>query len=288
MIVVTGANGFIGSWMIEKLNAENFNDILAVDEFRNKKPHNYLLDLHFSKMLHLENLEEWLNQANDQVEFVVHLGAITDTTLEDEALFAKFNTNYTKMLWKICAMKQIPFIYASSAATYGNGAYGFKVDYDNIKNLRPLNHYAKSKHSFDIWALDQIEKPYYWAGLKFFNVYGPKREGHKGKMASMAYQIEEQIKETGKVKLFKSYKSGIKHGEQKRDFIHVSEVVNEIYNLMQDRSNSGIRNIGSGKAKSFNELTTEVAKSLNQTLNIEYIDMPQSLRENYQYFTLAE
>ena len=205
----------------------------------------------------------------------------------DLELLRKLNTEYSKSIWKLCVDEQIPLIYASSAATYGSGELGFSDDESLIPQLKPLNPYAVSKQEFDLWALAEEKKPFFWAGLKFFNVYGPY-EQHKGKMASMIHQCYLQIQETGKVKLFKSYRDSIAHGEQKRDFVHVSDVVNILIKLMHHRKQSGIYNLGTGKAKSFNEMVNQVFISLNLEAEIEYIDMPEEIRDKYQYFTQAE
>ncbi|MEQ8240650.1 MAG: ADP-glyceromanno-heptose 6-epimerase, partial [Cyclobacteriaceae bacterium] len=285
MIVVTGANGFIGSWMVEKLNSQGFYNLVVVDDFHRKPNHNYLTALRYSESIDLHNLESWLIGNQEEVEFIIHLGAITDTTETDLSLLKEYNTDYSKMIWNICSKSQIPLIYASSAATYGAGEHGFSDDHSIIPKLNPLNAYAWSKHNFDLWALEQSSQPYYWAGLKFFNVYGPEREEHKGNMASMFYQIEKQIKEVGTVKLFKSNHPDYAHGEQRRDFIHVSEVVEKISNLMLGRINNGIFNLGTGKSRSFNEMVKEVSIQLNLKTTIEYIDLPKELSHNYQYFT---
>jgi len=288
MIVVTGAKGFIGSWMVERLNSEGFYNLLVVDDFNEKTEHNYLATLRYSELLDLHQLESWLVNNQEEVEFIIHLGAITDTTETDINLLKKYNTDYSKMIWQICSNYQLPLIYASSAATYGAGEYGFSDDHSIIHKLKPLNAYAWSKHLFDLWVLRQTNHPFFWSGLKFFNVYGPEREAHKGKMASMVYQIEKQIKEKGVVKLFKSNHPDYAHGEQRRDFIHVSQVVGKISNLMLSRTNNGIFNVGTGKTRSFNEVFNQASIKLNPTAKIEYIDLPDNLRDSYQYFSQAQ
>jgi len=284
---VTGGAGFIGSNLITKLNSENFNDIVVVDSFENKNKLANLKGKKLSTQIDRDDFFDWLNQNNEMVEFIFHLGAKTDTTLTDNSVFDKYNLNYTKEIWKACCKYQIPLIYASSAATYGDGSLGYSDDHRTIHKLKPLNLYGWSKHNFDLWALGQEEKPFFWAGLKFFNAYGPN-EGHKGKMASMIHQAFKQIRKTGELQLFKSYNKNYEHGEQKRDFIHVNDIVDTIYWLMHHRKNSGIYNLGTGKARSFNAMALEVFSALKKEPNIKYIEIPDSIRDKYQYFTQAE
>ncbi|MEM7109631.1 MAG: ADP-glyceromanno-heptose 6-epimerase, partial [Bacteroidota bacterium] len=254
MIVVTGAAGFIGSRLINKLNQENFNYIIAVDKFDNKQKNKNLEGLKILERVDRDEFMNWLNTNYEEVEFIFHIGAKTDTTLFDVDLLTRLNTAYTKDIWRYCIQYQIPLVYASSAATYGLGENGYKDDESMIPKLKPLNPYGQSKQDFDLWALEQEEKPFYWAGLKFFNVYGPN-EYHKGRMASVVWHAYNQIKETGKMKLFRSHHPDFKDGEQKRDFIYVDDVVDVCYWLMHHRKNSGIYNLGSGTARTFLDLT---------------------------------
>lgn len=286
MIVVTGAAGFIGSTLVKRLNEDNFNDILAVDEFPQKRQYNYLNGLSISKMLDRDIFLNWFSETTTQIAFIFHLGAITDTTETNENLLNQYNTEYTKIIWRICVQKQIPLVYASSAATYGDGSYGFSDNPDMLSKLQPLNAYGWSKHKFDLWAVAQERTPIFWAGLKFFNVYG-ENEGNKGKMASMHYQMKKQASANGKVKLFKSYKPEYKDGGQKRDFVPVDMVTSSMLQLMRNRDPSGIRNVGTGKARSFNDLALEIFNSLKMKPQIEYIDIPDGIRDSYQYFTEA-
>lgn len=287
MIVITGAAGFIGCNLIRALNKLNFNHLIAVDKFDNEIKNSNLEGTKLLTTIDRDAFIPWAKENAEAIEFIFHLGARTDTTEMDLQLLRKLNTGYSKSIWKLCVEEQIPLIYASSAATYGNGELGFSDDEALIPQLKPLNPYAVSKQEFDLWALAEEKKPLFWVGLKFFNVYGPY-EQHKGKMASMIHQCYLQIQETGKVKLFKSYQEGIAHGEQKRDFIHVDDVVDTLIKLMHHRKNSGIYNLGSGKAKSFNEMVRQVFVSLNLEPQIEYIEMPESLKERYQYVTEAQ
>ncbi|MAE81967.1 MAG: ADP-glyceromanno-heptose 6-epimerase [Flammeovirgaceae bacterium] len=287
MIVITGAAGFIGCNLIRKLNELNYNHLIVVDKFDNELKNSNLEGTKLLASIDRDVFIPWARENTEAIEFIFHLGARTDTTEMDLELLRKLNTEYSKSIWKLCVDEQIPLIYASSAATYGSGELGFSDDESLIPQLKPLNPYAVSKQEFDLWALAEEKKPFFWAGLKFFNVYGPY-EQHKGKMASMIHQCYLQIQETGKVKLFKSYRDSIAHGEQKRDFVHVSDVVNILIKLMHHRKQSGIYNLGTGKAKSFNEMVNQVFISLNLEAEIEYIDMPEEIRDKYQYFTQAE
>ncbi|MEQ8474576.1 MAG: ADP-glyceromanno-heptose 6-epimerase [Marinoscillum sp.] len=287
MIVVTGAAGFIGSNLIKKLNEENFKNIVGVDKFEDEIKNENLRDCILHATVDREAFQDWAKLNAEAIEFIFHLGAITDTTETNTQLLKELNTEYSKKIWKLCVEEQIPLIYASSAATYGDGSHGFSTDLTTLKKLKPLNAYAHSKHDFDLWAIAQDKQPFFWRGLKFFNVYGPN-EAHKGKMASMVFQMAQQIRETGKVKLFKSYRPDYTDGEQKRDFIHVQEVTNEIYSQMHKRKISGIFNLGTGKARSFNEMANYLFKELDIQPNIEYIEMPQEIRDKYQYFTEAK
>ena len=287
MIVVTGAAGFIGSCMIAKLNKENFNDIIAVDEFDNKEKLKNLEGKKILKQVNRNDFATWLDDHHEEVEFIFHLGARTDTAEFDKSLLKKLNTEYTKTVWRRCIEHQIPLVYASSAATYGLGEHGYIDDEKILEDLIPLNPYGVSKNEFDIWAVQQDEKPFFWAGLKFFNVYGPN-EYHKGRMASVILHAFRQISETGKMKLFRSHNPDYKDGEQRRDFVYVKDVVEVMYWLMHHRKNSGIYNLGSGKSRTFLDLTNAVFSALNKTSDISFIDTPADIRDKYQYFTEAD
>ena len=221
------------------------------------------------------------------VECIFHLGARTNTACQDAALLDKLNLSYTKHLWRISAKHQIPFIYASSAATYGAGEHGYNDDPESISNrLEPLNLYGKSKNDFDKWAIQQSEKPYFWVGLKFFNVFGPN-EYHKQSMASVVYHAYNQIQKNGQLKLFRSHRTDIKDGEQKRDFIYIKDVIEILFFFMNYRKNSGIYNLGTGQANTFLELAKSIFKALKLAPNIDFIDTPEKIRNSYQYFTQA-
>jgi len=289
MIVVTGAGGFIGSCMVAYLNSKKFYDIVAVDKWDVKQTP-YLDNKRVSIRLHAEQLFAFLEERWREVEIVIHLGARTDTTLADESIFQRWNYEYSVRLWDICARHQVPLIYASSAATYGNGEMSFSDDHNLIRSLKPMNPYAMSKHKFDIYALFEAkEKPYFWVGLKFFNVYGPN-EYHKGRMASVVFHSFHQIMQKGKVFLFKSHREDYADGEQKRDFIYVKDIVDIIFFFMNNRKGdlSGIYNAGTGKARTFNEVAYAIFSAVGREPRIEYIPTPEDIRDSYQYFTEAD
>lgn len=286
MIVVTGAAGFIGSYLIQRLNQDNFKAIIAVDKFDNPTKNKNLVGLTIQEKVDRELFTQWLDKNYELVEFIFHIGARTDTAEFDTNLLNKLNTQYTKDIWVRCCQYQIPLVYASSAATYGLGEQGYDDNESKIHLLRPLNPYGQSKQDFDVWALAQKEKPFFWAGLKFFNVYGPN-EYHKERMASVIWHAYNQINKTGKMKLFKSHNPNFKDGEQMRDFVYVKDVTEVCMFLMNHRKNSGIYNLGSGKARTFLDLTKAVFKALNKPENIEFVDTPADIRDKYQYFTEA-
>ena len=286
MIIVTGATGFIGSCLIQKLNELKFRYIIAVDDFSNAEKNLNLANKAIMKRVDRKDLFAWLEKNNREVEFFFHIGARTDTTEFDTAIFNELNLDYSKKVWKACVSYQIPLVYASSAATYGLGENGYEDKEELISSLKPLNPYGDSKNDFDIWALNQPKKPFFFAGLKFFNVYGPN-EYHKGRMASVIWHAYQQITKNGSLKLFKSHRSDFKDGEQMRDFIYVKDLIDVCIFLMEHRKNSGIYNLGTGKARSFNDLGVATFQALGLTPSIEYIDTPADIRDKYQYFTEA-
>ena len=286
MIIVTGAAGFIGSCLIQRLNQDNFNYIIAVDDFSNEEKNRNLIGKKIQEKVERENFFDWLDANYQEVEFCFHIGARTDTTEFDVEIFNKLNLNYSKKIWKKCYEYQIPLVYASSAATYGLGENGYDDNESLIPQLKPLNPYGDSKNDFDIWALKQEEQPFFWAGLKFFNVYGPN-EFHKGRMASVIWHTFNQIKKTGSMKLFRSHNPEFKDGEQMRDFVYVKDVVEVCMFLMHHRKNSGIYNLGSGKARTFIDLVKNTFKSLENDEVISFVDTPEDIRDKYQYFTEA-
>ncbi|MDR6195480.1 ADP-glyceromanno-heptose 6-epimerase [Siphonobacter sp. SORGH_AS_0500] len=286
MIIVTGAAGFIGSNLIQRLNEDKFNFIIAVDDFSNVEKQKNLEDKNIQEYVDREHFFEWLDQNYHEVEFIFHIGARTDTTEFNYEILDHLNVNYSKQIWRKCVAYQIPLVYASSAATYGLGELGYEDNESLIPELKPLNPYGESKNQFDIWALQQEEKPFFWAGLKFFNVYGPN-EYHKGRMASVIMHAHRQIKSTGGMKLFRSHNPDFKDGEQMRDFVYVRDVVEVCMFLMYSRKDSGIYNLGSGKARTFLDLVTSTFKAMNLEPNIDFIDTPLDIRDKYQYFTEA-
>ncbi len=286
MIVVTGAAGFIGSCLIRKLNEENFNAIVAVDDFSKTEKLKNLEGKQLKEKVERSHFFEWLAENQKEVEFIFHLGARTDTTEFDVNIFNELNLEYSKKVWQACVKHNIPLVYASSAATYGLGEFGYDDDESKIKLLKPLNPYGQSKQDFDLWALAQAQKPFFWAGLKFFNVYGPN-EYHKGRMASVVFHAFRQIQETGTVTLFRSHNPDFLDGQQKRDFIYVKDVTEVCMFLMKNRKNSGIYNLGTGKARTFLDLAKNTFKAMGKEPQIKFIDTPLDIRDKYQYFTEA-
>ena len=286
MIIITGAAGFIGSCLVQKLNDEGFYDLVLVDEFSNENKNKNFEGKRYSRQVHRDVFADWLAENHLHVQFVFHIGARTDTTEMDTTLFNRLNLDYTKSIWNICTEFGLPLVYASSAATYGLGEYGYQDDESKIPMLKPLNPYGDSKNDFDIWALKQEKKPFFWAGLKFFNVYGPN-EYHKGRMASVIFHTFNQIKKTGAMKLFQSHNPDFKDGEQMRDFVYIKDVVNVLYFMMHHRKDSGIYNLGTGKARTFLDLATNTFHAMNATVSVSFVPTPEDIREKYQYFTEA-
>lgn len=286
MIVITGAAGFIGSCLVGRLNAEGYNDLVLVDDFSNTEKNKNLAGKTYSAQVHRNDFEHWIDANQNQIEFIFHIGARTDTTEFDVEVFNRFNLNYTKMVWNKCVQYGLPLVYASSAATYGLGELGYDDNESLIPQLKPLNPYGESKNDFDIWALQQERKPYFWAGLKFFNVYGPN-EYHKGRMASVIMHGYNQIKNTGVMRLFRSHNPNYTDGGQMRDFVYVKDLVNVCYFLMHHRKNNGIYNLGSGTARKFIDLAKATFTSMGVPENIEFVDTPVDIRDKYQYFTEA-
>jgi ADP-L-glycero-D-manno-heptose 6-epimerase len=286
MIIITGAAGFIGSCLVQKLNDEGYYDLVLVDDFSNEIKNKNYETKRYSRLVERDVFADWLIENHLHVQFVFHIGARTDTAEADVELFNQLNLDYTKSIWNICTEFGLPFVYASSAATYGLGEHGYQDEESKIPMLKPLNPYGDSKNDFDIWALKQEKKPYFWTGLKFFNVYGPN-EYHKGRMASVIFHTFNQIKKTGDMKLFKSHNPEFKDGEQMRDFVYIKDVVNVLYFLMHHRKDSGIYNLGTGKARTFLDLATQTFHAMNTPVSISFVPTPEDIREKYQYFTEA-
>lgn len=287
MIIVTGAAGFIGSCLISRLNRDGIKDIIAVDDFGVIRKSPNLEGKQILQRVQRDVFIAWLHQHHADVDFVFHIGARTDTTELNQQVFDRLNTGYSKALWDLCRLHTIPMVYASSAATYGSGALGYSDSHELIPSLRPLNPYGMSKQDFDTYVLDCATHPPFWAGLKFFNVYGPN-EFHKGRMASVVFHAYRQISDTGKVKLFRSHRPDFANGMQVRDFIYVKDVVEVLVFLMHNRIPSAIYNLGSGKARAFLHLANAVFSAMQQPPLIEFIDTPIDIRDTYQYFTCAE
>jgi ADP-L-glycero-D-manno-heptose 6-epimerase len=287
MIVITGAAGFIGSCLVSKLNEHGYSNLILVDDFSNDDKQKNLEKKMFAETIHRDVFLKWFETNFSKIDFVFHIGAKTDTTLFDVQIFDELNVNYSKAIWKICSKKNIPMVYASSAATYGAGEHGYDDNESAIPDLQPLNPYGQSKQDFDVWALQQTEQPPNWYGLKFFNVYGPN-EYHKGRMASVVFHSFHQIKNNGFVKLFKSHRDDFKDGEQLRDFVYVKDVVDVILFLKNNKPVNGIYNLGSGKARTFKDLTQAIFTTINQPADIRYVDTPIDIRDKYQYFTEAK
>ncbi len=292
--IVTGAAGFIGARFVEAARKRGA-DVVSVDvdtaaesAFSSRPEHQ---GIDFGTTLDIDALEPWLaREAPEDITAVVHLGACSDTMELDESVHERLNVAYSKMLWSWCTKKRVPLVYASSAATYGDGASGYDDDESRLTTLEPLNPYGRSKQKVDLWVLDREragEAPPAWAGFKFFNVYG-FGERHKGRMASVILHSSDQIQKVGKVKLFKSHKAGYGDGEQKRDFVFVDDVVDVLLHAASGAVKRGIYNLGTGQARTFADLARATFEALGKEPNIEFIDMPVELRERYQYFTEAK
>ncbi len=300
-IIVTGAAGFIGSCMVQYLNEQGFENLILVDDFGVEEKRKNWESKKFDLIVERYNLFDWLKDKNPNVEIVIHLGARTDTTEFNYAIHEELNVQYSKDIWNYCVEKNIPLIYASSAATYGAGEFGYNDDHEVIEKLQPLNAYGISKNEFDKWALKQVgsqesgakSSPPFWTGLKFFNIYGPN-ESHKARMASVIWHSFNQIKKDRVVKLFKSHRPDFKDGEQLRDFVYVKDLSKVMFWMMQKMVNgqwpkdkNGIYNLGTGKARSFYDLASATFRGMDLEPNIIFIDMPEDIRDKYQYFTEA-
>lgn len=287
MIVVTGAAGFIGSCLVSRLNEAGYKDIVVVDDFSKKEKSRNLEGKIILAKVGRKDFIKWLSDFGKEVDFIYHIGARTDTTEFDKAIFDELNVNFSIDVWNACVKFNIPLVYASSAATYGLGEFGYKDDHDTISRLKPLNPYGDSKNDFDKWVLKQNAFPPFWAGLKFFNVYGPN-EYHKGRMASVIMHAFNQIKETGGMKLFRSHNPNYTDGGQLRDFVYVKDVVEVCLFLMEKSPSSGIYNLGSGVARTFLDLAKNTFLNLDKEENITFVDTPIDIRDKYQYFTEAD
>lgn len=285
-IIVTGAAGFIGSCMVGYLNRKGLENIVVVDEFSREDKVPNLEGKKFSFKIERDQLFDWLDQHKIRVSFIYHIGARTDTTEFDYSIHQRLNVEYSQKVWQYCVNRNVPLLYASSAATYGSGDLGYEDDHQLPYKLAPLNPYGISKNEFDKWALEQKKSPPHWFGLKFFNVYGPN-EYHKGRMASVIFHSFKQIRETGYVKLFKSHRPDFADGQQLRDFVYVKDVVKVLYWFQRHLPASGLYNLGTGNARSFEDLVRATYAGIGQQPDIRFIDMPEDIRDKYQYFTEA-
>lgn len=289
MYAITGGAGFIGSMLADELNKNGINDILLVDTLGSSQKWKNIRNLEFQDIVTPEQfLSSSLNKFWKNFRCVFHLGACSSTTEMDADFLLENNYRYSQRVFEQCTLRGIPFIYASSGATYGLGPQ-YSDEHQDLKSLRPLNAYGYSKKIFDDWVMLQKSRPPLWFGLKFFNVYGPN-EYHKGSMASVVWAAFNQIQETGKVKLFKSYREEYAHGEQQRDFIYVRDVCLGMleFSKVTNPLKSGIYNLGTGVVRSFNDLAKATFMAMGKPVHIEYIEMPSSLRNQYQYFTKAQ
>lgn len=287
MIIVTGAAGFIGSCLVHKLNETGGINLLLADDFSRPDKNRNLQNKQYIARVHRDDLPSWIERMHANIACVFHLGARTDTTEKDTAIFDRLNLHYSQNLWHLCARYNIPLVYASSAATYGLGEHGYDDSHEVVPHLRPLNPYGASKQDFDQWVLQQTAQPPFWAGLKFFNVYGPN-EYHKGRMASVIFHTARQIKAHGKMHLFRSHNPAFTDGAQSRDFIYVMDVLKILLFLFEKRPVSGLYNVGTGKARSFLDLALATFHAMSVEPHISFIDTPEDIRDAYQYFTEAK
>ena len=288
MIIITGGAGFIGSAMAWELNRQGVRDILVVDNLGSTNKWRNLVGLKYHRYIHKD---EFLGLTKTRymegrIEAVIHMGACSSTTEADCDYLVHNNLEYSKTLCRFALERDARFIYASSAATYGDGSRGFDDSDEAMEALQPLNMYGYSKHLFDLWLkgdglLDKV------AGLKFFNVFGPN-EYHKDDMRSVVCKAFTQIRQTGKLKLFKSYRQEYAHGEQRRDFVYIKDCVRVIDWLLKNRGVGGVFNVGTGQARTWNDLARSVFAAMGRETQVEYVDMPDALRGKYQYYTCAD
>ena len=286
MLVITGAAGFIGSCLLAEYARKNTHYIIAVDDFTIENKQANFIHTSDAEFIDREEFLAWFSAHAAQVDAVLHIGARTNTTEQDLAILDHLNFQYSIRIWDLCTEHQIPMIYASSAATYGNGEHGYVDDHALIPSLKPMNPYGQSKQDFDLWVLAQEKTPPFWAGLKFFNVYGPN-EYHKGRMASVVMHTFNQIQATGAMSLFRSHKAGVADGYQSRDFVYVKDVVHVIVFLLEHEPNSAIYNLGSGVANPFIDLARYTFEAMGKDPKISFVDTPIDIRDTYQYYTCA-
>jgi len=285
-IIVTGAYGFIGARVAHALLEKGQKDLILVDKDEYRDNRTCVKGLENLFFIDRAQLFEELPKLKN-ISAIIHLGACTDTGNHDQTYMWKMNTDYTKTLWQWCSENKVPLIYASSGATYGKGDEGYSDEHKAIPQYKPLNVYGRSKHEFDLWALEQKKTPPHWYGLKFFNVYGMD-ESHKGRMASPIFHGFNEIQKTGKQTLFRSHKEGIADGEQKRDFIFVDDIVKLCLFCLEKNPPSGIYNCGTGQARTFLDVSRALFKAVGIEQKIEWVDTPEKFRAGYQYFTQAD
>ncbi len=285
-IAITGAAGFIPSYLVGHLNSMGYENLLLVDDFSPEAKLPNLASKKFSQKIDRNEFIAWCDAHPGAIQHIFHLGARTDTTEMDYEVHRKWNLEYSKEVWRVCTAQRIPLVYASSAATYGDGGFGYEDSHEVVPKLKPLNPYGQSKQDFDRWALAQGTAPPFWAGVKFFNVYGPN-EYHKSRMASVIMHAHKQIKEQGFARLFRSHKPGYADGGQMRDFVYVKDVAGMCIWLMDAQPASGLYNIGSGKARTFLDLVRAIFSALDVPEHVQFIDTPIDIRDKYQYFTEA-
>jgi ADP-L-glycero-D-manno-heptose 6-epimerase len=286
ILVITGAAGFIGSCLLAEYARKNTHHLIAVDDFTIEKKQANFVRTTDAEFIDREVFLDWFSAHAAEVDAVLHIGARTNTTEQDLAILDHLNFQYSIRIWDLCTEHQIPMIYASSAATYGNGEHGYVDDHALIPSLKPMNPYGQSKQDFDLWVLAQEKTPPFWAGLKFFNVYGPN-EYHKGRMASVVMHTFNQIQATGAMSLFRSHKEGVADGYQSRDFVYVKDVVHVIVFLLEHKPNSAIYNLGSGVANPFIDLARYTFEAMGKDPKISFVDTPIDIRDTYQYYTCA-
>jgi ADP-L-glycero-D-manno-heptose 6-epimerase len=286
ILVITGAAGFIGSCLLAEYARKNTHHIIAVDDFTIEKKQANFIHTTDTEFIDREVFLEWFIGHASQVDGVLHIGARTNTTEQDLEILDHLNLHYSMRIWDLCTEHQIPMIYASSAATYGNGEHGYVDDHALIPSLKPMNPYGQSKQDFDLWVLAQEKTPPFWAGLKFFNVYGPN-EYHKGRMASVVMHTFNQIQATGSMSLFRSHKADVADGYQSRDFVYVKDVVRVIEFLLEQKPKSAIYNLGSGEANPFIDLARYTFEAMGKEPKISFVDTPIDIRDTYQYYTCA-
>jgi ADP-L-glycero-D-manno-heptose 6-epimerase len=290
MILVTGAAGFVGSCVVQYLNEQGLENIILVDKFTDAGKEKNWKHKKYKHLVDRELLLEWLDENKPRISFIIHLGARTDATEPNYNIHRELNVEYSQDVWNYCTAFNIPLIYASAAATYGNGELGYDDDDNLLSDLKPLNSFGTSKNEFDNWAISQLNAPPFWAGLKFFSIYGPN-EYHKEQRASMIFHACKQIETCGCLKLFKSNNEEFKDGEQLHDFVYVKDIVKVvwwIYSTMMKNEwpvqKNGIYNVGTGKARTFNDLAKATFTALGREPKITYIDMPADLAHSYQHF----